>query len=495
MRCLALAQAWEDSGGQAVFAIAEAPLGVKQRLTTEGFSVLRVAGLPGSVTDAKTTTALANQLDAAWVVVDGDRFGAAFLTRLHSSGRRILLLDDFADRPAFPAHIVVNPNLGASWRDYRDKVSRHALLLGPSYVFLRREFTSPRTQRTFPESARKILVTLGGSDPENLAPRIAHILAGIPGYEVTVVMGPGYRKSIPSNPKNHKLRILRNPTNIRQLMETADVAVIAGGGTLWELLYLGCAVLSYARNPVQQRIVEELAEKGAATHLGATQKFDPAVLAISLAEVAKSKTTRIKMAEVGRQIVDGRGALRVLSVMNSFAGAPLTPVTTVPIAVTERRQFLNIATRHFSELDSSFVPDDDWKREYFETIRANPGYFLRWILHGRKRAGFILFGIEKHRFLPRKTGMIYELYIHPAFRQRGIARSCALQAIRELWDLGPSKIQLEVLEGNTPAAALWKALRFQKVSERFVLAKDRSKVTALVRKNSSRKASTRKASR
>jgi ribosomal protein S18 acetylase RimI-like enzyme len=66
--------------------------------------------------------------------------------------------------------------------------------------------------------------------------------------------------------------------------------------------------------------------------------------------------------------------------------------------------------------------------------------------------------------------MIYELYIAPEFRKRGIARACAAQAIAELQNLGPTKIQLEVMEGNTAAVALWKSLQFLKVSERYVLA-------------------------
>ena len=67
------------------------------------------------------------------------------------------------------------------------------------------------------------------------------------------------------------------------------------------------------------------------------------------------------------------------------------------------------------------------------------------------------------------TGAIYELYVLPEFRRRGVAKACAIEAIRELWSHGPSKIQLEVIEGRSPAAALWKSLGFQKVTDRYVL--------------------------
>jgi len=144
-------------------------------------------------------------------------------------------------------------------------------------------------------------------------------------------------------------------------------------------------------------------------------------------------------------------------------------VRMLPIATSEQDAFLRMAAKHFSELNPSFVPQDDWKEHYFATIMSNPQYFLRWIIWDEKRAGFILFGLEKHRFLPRKTGAIYELYVLPEFRRRGVAKACAIEAIRELWVQAPSKIQLEVIEGRVAASALWKSLGFQKVTDRYVL--------------------------
>jgi ribosomal protein S18 acetylase RimI-like enzyme len=144
----------------------------------------------------------------------------------------------------------------------------------------------------------------------------------------------------------------------------------------------------------------------------------------------------------------------------------------VPVLPGEREEFLRMAVDHFSDLNPAFVPHPDWTERYFPAILSNPRFFLRWILCDEHKAGFILYGLEDHRFLPRLTGAIYELYIRPEFRRRGLAKACALNAINELWTHSPSKIQLEVLEGRAPAAALWKSLGFHKVSERFVL--DRS---------------------
>lgn len=142
----------------------------------------------------------------------------------------------------------------------------------------------------------------------------------------------------------------------------------------------------------------------------------------------------------------------------------------VPVEASEKEDFIAMAEQYFRELNPQFVPAPDWKASYFENILRRQNYSLRWIVAGGQRVGFILYGFEDHRFLPRKIGAIYELYIVPERRRTGIARACAESVIKELQKSSTSKVQLEVAEGNAAAAAFWKSLGFQKASERLVLA-------------------------
>lgn len=146
-----------------------------------------------------------------------------------------------------------------------------------------------------------------------------------------------------------------------------------------------------------------------------------------------------------------------------------TAVDMKPVRAEEREEFLQMAEEHFRSLNPSFVPQQDWIENYFEGIQSNSNYALRWIVTDGRRAGFILFGVEKHRFLPRVTGNIYELYVCPAERRHGVALRVAQLAITELQELGSTKIQLEVMEGNEGARALWLSMGFRKVSERYQL--------------------------
>lgn len=313
MRCLALAQAWQDTSGTASLVVAELPDALSPRLTAEGVSVSWVHAVPGSSDDAAETVAEARRLRADWVVIDGDRFGSDFLETVRAAGFRALLIDDFAARQAFPADLIVNPNLADDEEIYRKRGATAKVLMGPSYILLRREFREGNEKRETRQPGNRILVTLGGSDPENLTPKIADALAGCSGLEVTVIVGAGYDKANELRKlKASNLRVFFNPPNMAQFMKDSDQAIIAAGGTLWELLSTGCAVLSYSRNIVQACVVDVLSHRGVVVNLGETRQFEPAKLAAAVKELVDSRNARERMTNLGRKLVDGLGARRVI---------------------------------------------------------------------------------------------------------------------------------------------------------------------------------------
>jgi UDP-2,4-diacetamido-2,4,6-trideoxy-beta-L-altropyranose hydrolase len=475
MRCLALAQAWQDAGGHAVFAMAESTPAVDARLRSEGMEIVRLEAPPNGVQDARDVSALACHRHAAWVVVDGYRFDSEYQRSLKNAGLQLLFVDDLAQCEHYFADLVLDQNVHASNEMYANREPYTRLLLGPRYAMLRREFQARREcPRAIPHTGRKVLVTMGGSDPDNFTLRLIEALPGIsvPDLQITVVAGG-------SNPQLAQLRravermdmpihLVGNAGNMPELMAQSDIAIICGGGTLWELLYMGCATLSYFRTPAQGEIIEELDAMGVVRSMGSVEDFSQASLAGAVEEIVACQDCREKMAKLGKELVDGEGIRRVLDCVSpGRMNCPVLSLT--PIETEERRDFLQMAWHHFRELNPMFTPANDWKNSYFESIQKNPNCSLRWIMADGLRAGFILFGVEEHRFLPRLTGAIYEVYVIPEQRRKGIARTCAKHVIDELWKSSPSKIQLEVIQGNAAAAELWRSLGFHKVTERFVL--------------------------
>jgi UDP-2,4-diacetamido-2,4,6-trideoxy-beta-L-altropyranose hydrolase len=325
MRCLALAQAWQDTGQQAMFITAmESPI-LEGRLKSEGMEVYQLSEKPGSEDDAKETTNLVRQKGGSWLVLDGYHFDTGFQEILKESELRFLFMDDYGHCRHYLADVVVNQNIQAHESFYKDRESYTRLLLGTPYALLRREFLNWRGwRRETPRVAQKILVTLGGSDPDNVTLKVIQAIRLIetPGMEVNVVAGP-------TNPNMEMIekelsttlpifRLRSAPEDMPALMAWADLVVSAAGSTVWELAFMGLpgVLLVVAQN--QRGAAKKLQEKEVFSVLEFEPHWSPQDLAQFLAPLVQGEHLRLSMSQNARLLVDGLGASRVVQVMLGF---------------------------------------------------------------------------------------------------------------------------------------------------------------------------------
>ena len=322
MRCLALAQAWQDGGGHVVFMTATESPALEARLESEGMRVIRLATQPGSADDAVQIARQAEQIGASWVVVDGYHFEAEYQRTVKNAGLNLMSVDDMGRLDHYFADLVLNQNIHAHEEMYSHREPYTRLLLGTSYVLLRREFSKWRLwNRETPETARRILVTLGGGDPDNVTLTVIRALqqVNVDGLEAVVVVGG-------SNPHYNELedavrgselaiRLESNVTNMPELMAWAEAAVATGGSTSWELAFMGLPslVVTLAKN--QDPIARALEARGTAVNLGCHKSLLPAAVAQKITKLLVSQDAREEMSRRGRMLVNGNGALNVLKHM------------------------------------------------------------------------------------------------------------------------------------------------------------------------------------
>lgn len=319
MRCLALAQAWQDAGGHVTFLTASDSLVLKNRLHSEGMFASFISTQPGSADDARQTSALARKITAPWIVLDGYQFDGAYQKAIKDSGALLLFVDDFGHAGQYHADIVLNQTAGADPHLYKKKEPYTQLLLGPRYALLRREFLNYQGwTRKYPDTAKKILVTMGGSDPDNATRMVVHALQQLKkNLEVIVVAGshnPHFEElkgMIEHSPDS--IRLLQNVTDMPDLMAWADMAVSAGGSTCLEMAYLGLPniVLVLAEN--QRANAENLGAEGISINLGWYHQNDERGLAKVLNMLISNPMLRKEMSVKARKLVDGSGVNRILS--------------------------------------------------------------------------------------------------------------------------------------------------------------------------------------
>jgi UDP-2,4-diacetamido-2,4,6-trideoxy-beta-L-altropyranose hydrolase len=322
MRCLALAQAWQDAGGKATFLMAKSTPSIHARLAAENCKVIYHSAIPGSNEDADLTNQYASGIQAEWLVVDGYSFGDQYQEQIRNRERKLLCIDDAGKCARYAADIVLNQNLTASEDIYPYCWPGTRLLLGPSFCLLRREFTLWRKwQREVTPCGSNVLVTLGGSTPAGAGVRVMESLscAVVEGLNAVFVSGgsspdaAALESCAAKFPQ--KISIRQDVSNMAALMAQADVAISAAGSTCWELCLLGLPsiLLNVADNQIPVAI--ELDRWGCALYAGSGNTVSPDYLAGTLENLLASQDKRQSMALRSRQLVDGLGAERVLSVM------------------------------------------------------------------------------------------------------------------------------------------------------------------------------------
>ncbi len=322
MRCLALAQEWQDQGGQAVFLMAQSTPAIRERLLQENCEIVSCEEVPGSASDASATVTAAGCHRAEWIVLDGYRFESKYQSVISGNGFGVLYVDDLAGCTGYFADIVLNPNLSATKSQYDRRAKSTNLLLGTRYCLLRREFVCWSTwRRGIPRSAGRVLVTLGGSTPENLALRIIETLARIKSEIEGIVFvcgassGESRSLSIAAESLGGKVTFHSAATDMATLMSQADIAIAGAGATCWELCFMGLPSLLVDIADNQTSEATALDRLGCAKHVGSAGTLSSQRLVDALSELLHCDETRRDMSIRCRRLVDGCGAERVVSAM------------------------------------------------------------------------------------------------------------------------------------------------------------------------------------
>lgn len=144
---------------------------------------------------------------------------------------------------------------------------------------------------------------------------------------------------------------------------------------------------------------------------------------------------------------------------------------------------MNIIIRAMTKADLSIVTRTDgfsfnipWPPGAFEVELANPGARC-WVAETREQvAGFLVFW----RVLDEAE--LATLAVHPAFRQRGIARLLLQTAMDSAYAEGARIYHLEVRAENEAAQKLYRSLGFEVVGRRPKYYKDNGEDAILMTK-------------
>ena len=292
MRCLALADALYEEGAECLFVCREHDGHLMDHICSRGYEVYALSKPSFSesfesdlahaswlgvdwLSDAQETRQFLADTKFDWLIVDHYALDYRWESALLSSCKRIMVVDDLADR-RHDCDLLLDQNyyLNLNQR-YQDLLPDHCIsLLGPSFVLLRQEFYFAKQDlRVRDGIINNVLVFFGGNDPTNQTEKVlkAFEKLQLPNVSIDVVVGHTNFNRELINAKCDQLpntRYFYNAANMAELVANADLGIGAGGSAMWERCYLGLPTITVVSAQNQLRTTKDVASLGAIEYLG-----------------------------------------------------------------------------------------------------------------------------------------------------------------------------------------------------------------------------------
>ncbi len=462
MRCLTLARALESLGWRCAFAVNAAAPAIVPALaerkplilddTAEGTAAALRRNWPGG---------------ADWLIVDHYGIDGAVETGCRGWAGAVMAIDDLADR-RHDCDVLLDQTFGRRAEDYAGLVPEDCrLLTGSAYALLRPAFAAARagslTRRQAGDGLRRLLVSLGATDPENHS---RDVLEGIARsglrLAVDVVLGAGarhlddIRARCAELPQQAELHV--DTADMPGLMARADLAIGAAGTSTWERCCLGLPSLLVVIAENQRRIAEAVSAAGAAELLSGRRDGLAERAGTALRRLAAAPAALREMSAKAAAICDGRGGDRIGLALAAPGRARDGRSVSLRLAAPEDENLIlewqrHPTTRKYAR--NPAVPSPAEHHAWFTRRLAEPDGLLTIITLDGAPAGLLRLDAPAAAGGARPPGSReVSILVDPALRGLGIALE-ALKFVRR-WQ-GRLTIAAEVLPGNAASAALFEA--------------------------------------
>jgi len=246
------------------------------------------------------------------VIIDSYLANYECYTRYSDNFDLTISLDDNI-RMNYPAGIVLNGAMFAENVEY-PKDPGITYLLGAEYTPLRKEFWDVESKK-LNSKIQTVLITLGGSDTRNLTgPVVDLMLKSYPDLNLKVIANSEeLASSIVEKGENNRIEIIGNVDALmmKEAMLESDLAISAGGQTLYELARMGVPTIVIEVIYNQRDNVLGWSKAGFIDNSVKwdDEKFEQLIL--ERMSVLLDPGIRQNRSDIGQKLMDGQGARRV----------------------------------------------------------------------------------------------------------------------------------------------------------------------------------------
>lgn len=316
VRCIALAKEFIKFGCEVVFISKEE----KNRFIN---NLIKEHQLRNEVIDSKITlqeeiklmSKLVGSRDINIIILDGSQFNKEYIQKLREINNIFVVVLDVNRDINIGANVVVNGGIYAKELLNETKDQANINLLGPEYNLLRHQFKdSPK--RNVNKKVKRVLITCGGGGDKDLIINIIENIIDVinkKDIQIELVLGfsiIGREELIDAIQKYKNINIHTNVTEMVNLMYQCDIAISAGGTTLYELAATGTPTIAFILANNQDRQTIEFHNQNTLINLGHVSTLNKHELVSKLNYLLNEYDVRKAMSEKGQSLIDGKGAYR-----------------------------------------------------------------------------------------------------------------------------------------------------------------------------------------
>ena len=245
------------------------------------------------------------------VVIDTKRDVSMLARSLRASGRRVLLIDNFTSACEVADKVIIPSPLYVPAGD--DNLNT---LFGSDYTMIGSNFVregGPAPSHSLP---LKVLITMGGADPNNITELCFKALYGMEGVEATIVIGPASNlgnlvRRIEGEKGECNIKTVSGVRDLAPYMGSSHIGITALGITIFEFAVMGIPSIVLGNYEEDRGDLERLGDLGIGTPLG----YYKDVSVESLREAVKRYRDDLELfsTEAARcsELFDGKGTGRV----------------------------------------------------------------------------------------------------------------------------------------------------------------------------------------
>ncbi|WP_017756427.1 UDP-2,4-diacetamido-2,4,6-trideoxy-beta-L-altropyranose hydrolase [Calidifontibacillus oryziterrae] len=310
MRCLTLAHYLKEIGAKVIFICKETKGNLIEFIISEGFLVKALSERNNIINDANVTKEILMGNEADLLIIDHYQIDYRWERIIKKAflDLKVMVIDDLANRQ-HDCDLLLDQNFFINFNNrYEHLVPDHCRkLLGPHYLLLRPEFYTKNNVVEIKQPIQNILIFYGGSDPTNETLKVIKAMDILKLLDVTVHVVVGLsntnRELIRRKCEKSQYKFYLQIDYMADLMRMCDLALGAGGVTMWERCFLGLPSIVTVVAENQQESTEAAAMYGAVWNLGWHENVKTADLVDIINRVINQPNVLQKMSEKSLQLM------------------------------------------------------------------------------------------------------------------------------------------------------------------------------------------------